>query len=151
MERQFDILNITRNNILSLLEKLSEEQIIVVPPKFNNNILWNAGHVLNSQQRLCYGLTGNPLYIPESYGPLFSKGSSPKDWKETPPIGEIKRLLMETTPLLKEDYHKGIFKNFKEYTTSYGYTLRSAEDVICFNNVHEGVHFGVMMALRKLV
>lgn len=151
MDKQFDILSITRKNILSLIDKLSEEQLIVIPEKFNNNILWNVGHILNSQQKLCYGLTGNPLYIPESYATLFGKGTSPKDWQNTPPIKEIKRSLIETSEQLKEDYNKGIFKSFNEYKTSFGYELRSIEDVICFNNVHEGLHLGVMMALRKLV
>jgi hypothetical protein len=151
MEKQFDILAITRKNILSLIEKLSDEQLIEIPGKFNNNILWNAGHILNSQQKLCYGLTGNPLYIPESYSPLFSKGTSPKEWQKTPPIADIKKFLSETSQHLKEDYKRGIFKTFKEYTTSFGYDLKSIEDVICFNNVHEGLHLGVMMALRKLV
>jgi hypothetical protein len=151
MEKQFDILAITRNNILSLIEKLSDEQLIVIPPKFNNNILWNAGHVLNSQQKLCYGLSGNSLYIPDTFSPLFSKGSTPKDWKETPPVAEVKRLLKETSSKLKDDYNKGLFKTFKEYQTSFGYDLKSIEDVITFNNVHEGLHLGVMMALRKLV
>jgi hypothetical protein len=151
MEKQFDILAITRKNVLSLIDKLSDEQLIVIPEKFNNNILWNAGHILNSQQKLCYGLTGNPMYIPESFSPLFSKGSSPKEWEKTPPIADIKKYLKETAQHLKDDYNKKIFKSFKDYTTSYGYELKSIEDVICFNNVHEGVHLGIMMGLRKLV
>jgi hypothetical protein len=151
MKKQFDILDITRKNILSLIEKLSDEQLIMIPEKFNNNILWNAGHVLNSQQKLCYALTGNPIYVPEIYSTLFSKGTSPRDWKKTPQIEEMKRWMIETARYLREDYKKGIFENFQEYKTSFGYELKSIEDVICFNNVHEGLHLGVMMALRKLV
>jgi hypothetical protein len=151
MNRHFDLLNITRNNMVRLLDSVSEEQLFLIPPGFKNNMIWNAGHALNSQQRLIYALAGVSLKVPESFSALFSKGTSPVDWKEKPDVKEIKSLLIDTEDSLREDYRKGIFKSYKEYPTSYGFELKSIEDAIIFNNVHESLHLGTMMALKKLV
>ena len=50
---------------------------------------------------------------------------------------------------MEEDYHKGVFKTYNEYTTSYNVTLNNIEKAIMFNNVHEGLHLGYIMALKK--
>jgi hypothetical protein len=151
MDRHFDLLNITRTNMVKLLASVTEEKLFVIPSGFKNNIIWNAGHALNSQQKLIYGLAGVQLRVPESFSALFGKGTSPVDWKENPDLKEIKSLLMDTAAHLKEDYQKGVFKSYKEYPTSYGFELKSIEDAILFNNVHESLHLGTMMALKKLV
>ena len=151
MDRHFDLLNITRNNMVKLLDSVSEEQLFVIPSGFKNNMIWNAGHALNAQQRLIYALAGVPLKVPDFFSALFTKGTSPADWKEKPDVKEIKSLLIDTEASLREDYRKGIFKSYKEYPTSYGFELKSIEDAIIFNNVHEGLHLGTMMALKKLV
>jgi hypothetical protein len=151
MDRHFDLLSITRNNIVKLMASISEEQLFTIPSGFKNNIIWNAGHALNSQQKLIYALAGVPLRIPESLSALFNKGTAPSEWKESPDPNEIKALLIDTAAYLKEDYQKGVFKSYKEYPTSYGFTLKNIEDAIAFNNVHESLHLGIMMALKKLV
>jgi hypothetical protein len=151
MERHFDLLSVTRNNIIKLINGISEEQLLVVPSGFKNNIIWNAGHVLNSQQKLIYGLAGVPLRIPETFSPFFSKGTSPSEWNERPDVKQVKELLLSTVPLLKEDFDNRLFKSYKEYPASYGFVLKNVEDAIIFNNVHESMHLGTMLALRKLV
>ena len=35
-------------------------------------------------------------------------------------------------------------------TTSYNVILKTVEDAIVFNNIHEGLHLGYMMALNRL-
>ena len=52
---------------------------------------------------------------------------------------------------LKEDFDAGIFVTYNEYETSTGLVLDSIETAIAFNNLHEGIHLGVIMALTKLV
>jgi hypothetical protein len=151
MDRHFELLSITRNNIVKLMESISEEQLFIIPSGFKNNIIWNAGHALNSQQKLTYGLAGVALRIPEPFSALFSKGTAPSEWKEKPDVNEIKALLIDTAAYLKEDYQKGVFKSYKQYPTSYGFVLKDIEDAITFNNVHESLHMGIMMALKKLV
>ena len=52
---------------------------------------------------------------------------------------------------LESDYSNTIFSNYNSYTTSYNITLSSIEEAIQFNNVHDGLHFGYIMALKKVI
>ena len=53
--------------------------------------------------------------------------------------------------VLKADYEKGLFKDFKPYATSFGMELAAIEDAILFNNAHEAMHLGTMLAIRKFL
>ncbi len=147
----FETLKVTRKNAVNILEAYPEEQLTAIPTGFGNNLLWNAGHMLVSQQSLCYSLSGLPLRIPEGYVPLFRKGSSPKEWNGTVDIGELKALLISTIPALMRDYAEGAFKTYKPYTSSFGVALKNVDDAILFDHVHEGLHFGAMHALQKVL
>jgi hypothetical protein len=151
MNREFNILKITRANILKTIANLSDEQLVKIPQGHNNNILWNVGHIVSSNQKLTYALSGNPMRIEEELLVLFGKGTDPKQWKSTPDIKKVKEYLTSTAIWLEEDFNKGIFKSFKEYETSYGFPLKNIEDAISFGNTHEAVHFGIVMAMKKLV
>jgi hypothetical protein len=63
----------------------------------------------------------------------------------------IKKQFLKFPLKLDEDYSRGVFKNFTEYTTSVNVTLTSIEDAIDFNLYHEGVHLGVILQLLKFV
>lgn len=62
MVKQFDILRKTRQYVLELIANLSMEQLNEVPAGFTNNIVWNLGHMLASQQGVCY-LRGGLLIL----------------------------------------------------------------------------------------
>ncbi|MEM8908542.1 MAG: hypothetical protein AAGD05_11895 [Bacteroidota bacterium] len=51
----------------------------------------------------------------------------------------------------RQDLQSGRFQSFEPYQTSYGLNLTDLESAIAFNNIHENLHLGTMMALRKLV
>ena len=55
------------------------------------------------------------------------------------------------TPLnqTEVDYNARAFKNYKEYTVSTGSTLISVDEALVFNNFHEGIHLGYILALIK--
>jgi len=44
-----------------------------------------------------------------------------------------------------------IFKEFRPYRTSYNVELESLDDALWFNNMHEAMHLGYMLAMRKSV
>ena len=81
----------------------------------------------------------------------FGKGTKPERDITAEEISEIKTLLISTIEDTMEDLDNKIFQNYKNYTVSLGKTLVSAEDAISFNNYHEGLHLGSIMALRKFV
>jgi len=151
MKKEFEILKITRNNILKAIQNLSDEQLMKVPQGYNNNILWNMGHVVSSGQKLIYGNASVPMRINEDYPAFFGKGSNPRQWQSTPDIHKVKEYLTSTPALLEEDYNKGIFKSYKEYETSYGFLITNVNDAISFCNIHDALHLGIIMAQKKVV
>lgn len=151
MEKYLDLSRATRSNFLRLLETLNLEQLNKIPAGFNNNIIWNFGHIISSQQSLCYTLSGLTPKIDHALVMKYKKGSTPEQYVEQEEIRELKLLLMSTIEETEKDFKTGAFKDFKPYTTSMGITLNSIEDVIRFIPVHDGIHFGYAMAMRKLV
>lgn len=149
MTYQFQIQQKTRENILHLLNGLTPHQLNTLPDGFNNNILWNAGHILTTQQLLLYGLSGLDMLLPDSFIDSFRKGTRPETVYGQEDIDFIKEKLRPTAQQAALDYERGLFQEFKAYPTSYGIELKSIEQAIQFNNVHEGLHLGYMMSLRK--
>jgi hypothetical protein len=144
-----EVLKVTRTNVINFIDTLSYDELTKIPSGFNNSILWNAVHNLAVQQLLCYKLSGLTLNIPDKFLEGYTKGSDGKSFIAESELDEFKSLLLSTIELLSEDYTSGTFIKFTEYTTSYNITLKSVEDVINFNNTHEGLHFGYMMALKR--
>lgn len=151
MDQQFEILLITRKNVLNSIKDLSIEELTTIPSGFNNNIIWNVGHNLATQQLLIYKLSGQSPIIPIELIDKYRKGTSAPNQVSENEINEIKGLLISTAKLIRQDYANGLFADYSEYTTSYNITLDSVEKAIAFNNVHEGLHFGYIMALKKAI
>ncbi|MGB0864556.1 MAG: DinB family protein [Saprospiraceae bacterium] len=151
MKFQFEVLRVTRNNILKQLEGLSDEQLNVIPDGFNNNIIWNVAHVVATSQLLIYGLSGVEFTIPKSIIDANRKGSKPDAPYSAELIQQIKTLAVSTVDQLEKDYNAGLFKEkaFKKYPTSYGITLENPENAITFNNVHESMHFETVKLLKR--
>ena len=146
----FEITRQTRRNVLAVIDSLDFDQLIEIPKGLNNNILWNLGHVLVTQQALIYRLSGNQMKVEEKLIELFKKGAVPIAYdKEI--LSIIKDQFLLLNDKAEEDYKAGLFDTFTEYPTSYGYTLHSIEEAIEFNAAHEALHLGYIMALRRMV
>lgn len=151
MENEIKLLIQTRQNILYSIEDLSIEELNTVPQGFRNSIFWNVAHVVVTQQLLHYFLSENDMYIANQLVAKYKKGTFFEEPASKDEIQNVKELLIETPIVLKSDFKRKIFQNYKEYPTSYGFTLTSIEDAIRFNNVHEGLHFGYILAMKKSV
>ncbi len=149
MQDQLNILKATRNNYLKQLEGISLEHLNLIPEGFNNNLIWNAAHAVVTQQLLCYAMSGVEVKLPKDIIALYRKGAQPAGAISQAEVDQIKAWLTESIDWLAEDLKNGTFKTFKKYPTSYGYTLTSIEDAVSFNNVHEGMHLGYIIALKK--
>ena len=134
-----------------MVTDLPDSALIRVPDGYRNNILWNLGHIVVSQQLLLYKLSATEMHVPDELVDQFRAGSSPDDWEATPDIEQMKALLQELPERLQEDVEKERFGDYLGYTTSTGLALRTFEDGMAFNHFHEGVHTGIIMSLKKLV
>lgn len=151
MKFPFEVYRQTRKNILFYLDELDEDQINVIPTGFSNNIAWNLGHIIVTQQLLFYTNAGAEVIVPEKWIERFKKGSKPEGRVSLSEFEQMKSMLVSTIDQAEQDYVKGVFINYQSYKTSYGVQINSIEDVIRFIYAHEGFHWGIIVALKKIV
>lgn len=151
MQKQFDILKKSRLLILKIIENSSIDQLNKIPEGFKNNIIWNIAHLVVTQQLLCYKFSGLDCLVSEEMISKFKKGTVPSYTVNSEEFEIIKAQFIELPKQLEEDYKKGIFKTYSEYTTSVNIELNNIHDAIEFNSYHEGIHLGVILQLLKFI
>ena len=149
MDWSFDITVKNRQIMASFLDSFSLEELNKVPKEFNNNIIWNIAHLVVTQQLLTYNLSGLPMLINDEMVKKYRKGSKVEKEVSQEEVNQIKELLFSTLEKTKQDYKNGLFKNYTEYTVTTKSTLSNIEQAIEFNNFHEGIHLGYILAMKK--
>lgn len=150
MSFTLDVLPNTRRFFKSFLENTSLEDLNKIPKGFNNNIIWNIGHIVVTQQLLGYKLSGLQTMVSEELITKYRKDSKPESFVGQNEVDEIKELLFSTIEKTKEDYKNKHFKNYQQYTVSTtGNTLTNIDDAFQFILFHEGMHLGYVMALSR--
>ena len=145
----FNLHRVSRLKLLAYLEKATPEQLALIPEGFHNNVLWNIAHCVVTQQLLCYEKAGLTPLVSKDLIDKYKKGTYPNGHiPSAEEIASLMELLLSTQEQLEADYKAGKFKDFTPYTSSYGFTLNNIEDAIVFNNTHEGMHVGVIIALN---
>jgi len=151
MNADFRLLLQTRQNLLARMEGLSLEQLNTIPEGFHNNLIWNAAHVLVTQQLLVYKMSGHTPPVSTDWISAYRKGTRPEGNMDAPTWEAVKSELISRVSESWEAYEKGVFRTYTPYDTSYGYRLENVEDAIRFNNAHEAMHLGTVIALSKLI
>ncbi len=149
MEQTFEINRNSRKIIAPFLEKYTLDQLNLTPTGFNNNLIWNIGHIVVTQQLLVYNLSGLPMLVSDELVKKYKKGTKPEQPVTQAEVDEIKTLMFDLIDQTQADFGSGVFTNYVEYHTSAGYFLKNVEQAIEFNNFHEGIHIGVMLSIRK--
>ena len=151
MTKQIEIIRKTRTFLLKNLEDLTTEQYNKIPEGFNNNIIWNLGHMIAAQQGVCYIRAGLAPHVSESFINHYKSGSKPQGNVDASGIEQIKSLLFSTLDQLEEDYSNNIFGGYIAWTTRYDVELTSIDDALNFIPFHEGLHSGCSTVLKRLV
>ncbi len=151
MDKSIETIVATRKMFLKLIDGLSIETMNKIPQGFNNNIIWNFGHVIITQQILCYKLSNLSLHVADSFVSNYSKGSKPASFIDAKELDYLKEMALSSIDQLMVDMDNKIFNNFNTYTTSFGIDLNSIDDVVKFIGMHEGIHIGYAMALKRIV
>ena len=81
-----EILRASRARLFQLIETSNQELLFKIPEGFNNNIIWQIGHCITSQQRHMYMRSGLPMYISEDFMEQFNIGSAPATWQIKPKV-----------------------------------------------------------------
>jgi hypothetical protein len=151
MESTFKTWETGRQHFMSFFDNYTLEQLNKIPQGFSNNLIWNLGHVIVAQQSLYYKISGLDTYLSTEFTEAYKPGSRPSGQTTQAEVDEIKKLMMELLDKTKEDYSNGVFKNFNPRKTLTGFQLDTLADAIEFNNYHEGMHYGMMLNIRKFV
>lgn len=150
MNYQFTVHRQIRENLFKILKSTLKEELLAIPDGFNNHIFWNIAHCVATQQLLHYYLTDNDVQIDRKWVDKYKKGTLPNFDVEESDIEDLGFLLRETSRLLVKHYDKGVFgTNYQSYTTSFGIDLKSIQDAITFNNMHESLHYGYVLAQKR--
>lgn len=133
------------------IEALTEEQLLRVPPGLHNNILWNIGHVITDEVNMLYLPAGLASPLPADYVSLFDPGTSPADWPTPPDVAAVLERSRAMTGVLISDYEARRFSGFEPYNLAESYRLETIEEAIAYHTIHEGMHIGANLTLRRLV
>ena len=152
MKEQIAIIKKMRAGFINLMTPLSIEQLNHIPTGYNNNILWNFGHILVVQQALCYGLSGLPQNVDKALSEKYRKGTKPESFISAEEFEMLKTLSVSLLDTFEKDHKKkAIFKDLKPYMTSLGFEIDSIGTAIQFNTLHEGLHYGYALCLKRAV
>ena len=82
---------------------------------------------------------------------MLRSGISLRVIKAQEEVNFIKAELLISIETMDNDYKEGLFtgKEYPNYLTSYGVTISSIDVAISFNNIHEALHYGYIMAQKK--
>lgn len=151
MESVFKTWATSRQLYLRFFENYTLDQLNTIPNGFNNNLIWNIGHIIVAQQSLIYKGSNLPMYISEDLLNRYKPGTRPTGATNQAESNELKELLISLVATTETDFQKGLFTSYTERITGTGFHLLSIEDAFEFNNYHEALHLGNMMSIKKFV
>ncbi len=150
-DKAIETIQQSRKLFINLMEGLSLEKLNEIPEGFNNNIIWNFGHVIVTQQILCYKLANLPLKLDTAFVSKYSKGTQPSTFIDGAELAFLKQQAVFLIDELITDIQTGSFDNYDTYTTSFDVVLNEIEDAVKYMTMHEGLHLGYAMALKRIV
>ncbi|NGF55266.1 DinB family protein [Parapedobacter sp. SGR-10] len=152
MKETFKYIIQARKAFIELVDGLSLEQLNHIPDGFNNNIIWNFGHIVVATQGLCYLRTGVRPDYTIKYGPAYTKGTKPTYTVSQEEVEDLKALAIQTIEQIEKDYQAGIFKEITPFETStYNEVMPTIEDVVITSAGHDNLHFGYALAQRRII
>jgi uncharacterized protein (DUF1810 family) len=149
----FDQLEFVRKGTLKIIEVTEEPQLTMIPKGFNNNILWNLGHIYVIQEQMVFPPMGEPSHLNEPLIHLFNKKTTPMNWTIEPPtLDELTTLLKNQTTRIRDTFGDRPDDNLLQpFTLFKSLTFNSLSDVLTFTMFHEGMHLETMkMYVRML-
>ena len=108
MKEVFKFIIDARKAFIKDIESLSLEELNEIPAGFNNNIIWNFGHIVVTTPVLCYIRTGILADASSvKYVSAYAKGTKPTYFVTQEEVDELKELAISTIETLEKDYNEG--------------------------------------------
>lgn len=151
MQKQIDSIRKTRAFLLDIITDMTVEELNKIPGGFNNNIIWNLGHLVAAQQGICYVRAGLQPNVDAAFMAAYKPGTKPEEKVDEQGIAQIKSLLFVTLDQLEQDYNAGLWQQYPAWQTRYGVTIDSIKSAASFLLFHEGLHAGYIMAQKRVL
>ena len=152
MEQTFKILQKSREKLEKMCVDLPHETLNRIPEGFNNNLIWNLGHIVAVQQLIIYGLSKLPYVVDDFIIDNFRNKTRPERAFTTEEIGLVFSALTSSILQLEKDYKDNKFVNPTPFISK---TLEASfegiDGLIQFNLYHEGIHTGVIQKYLQLL
>jgi hypothetical protein len=149
MDKSLEILLQHRKVLYYYLKQVPLAVLNNIPSGFRNNILWNIGHSVVTQQVLIYRRSELTPLVSNELIERYRRGSVPDGQATAEEVTLIQKLLFTTVEKTSDDYQLGLFREYDSFVTATNVTLANVNDAILFNNYHEGLHLGTILALQK--
>ncbi|MFD2640005.1 DinB family protein [Piscibacillus salipiscarius] len=145
----FKQMSFWRSLIVGLLNEIPNDDGYKTPQGFNNNILWNAGHVLVTYEEAFHNFNGASKQLDDKFYSYFSTGTSPNDWNhdDLPTITEVTNLLDQQV----KDFQKNWQERLNEPLVKPLEFEKTVEELLFFLISHECYHLGVMTSMKKVI
>jgi hypothetical protein len=117
MTKAIEIIKMPRLLLLEAIEGLTLDQLNKIPAGFNNNIMWNLGHMVAAQQGICYKRAGVTPIIDDEFWNTFMPGSKPERLFDEPDFNKIKAFFISTIDQLEIDLDTNLFSSYTPVTT----------------------------------
>jgi hypothetical protein len=150
-EQLLRMMHSTRGFTLQAVDGIGRDKLMKVPKGFSNNLLWHLGHIVVVQAALLYKRAHRQLPVPDSYFGDFFHGTSPADWNGQPDTEQLFELLRTIGNTVTEDFRAGVFRDYPPFTLGNGVAINDADEVLTYHIMHEGIHLGMMLSIKKLV
>jgi len=150
MKTELELFRATRTNTIGLLKGLTLEQINKIPDGFSGNIAWHLGHMVSTHKGLVYQLNSAPGGLEKEFVVKYKKGSVPESPIDQAEFEFITTELLNQVDELEADLEKNDFFGANiPYSTSYNFDLNSFEEGLKFSNLHQALHLGYIMAMKR--
>lgn len=149
MNKIIEIIKMPRLGLANNIEGLSIDQLNKVPQGFNNNIIWNMGHVVATQQIVCYRRAGVEPIVDATFIDAYAPGSRPDKFVSSEELVRIQELFVTTLEQFEKGLQTDLFNNYTPWSTRYGVPINNISDIVNFLPFHEGLHVGYIWALKR--
>lgn len=153
MDNTFKFIIQTRKAFIQLIDSMTLEQLNEIPAGFNNNIIWNFGHIVVVTPALCYlrtGISNDTTKV--KYLQSYVKGSKPTYVVSQEEVDNLKALAISSIEQISKAYYAGVFKDMAPYATdTYKEMMTTIEEVIQLSAGHDNLHFGYAIAQKRII
>lgn len=140
-----------RQKAIALIKETPPEVLNQIPAGFNNNMIWNFGHLVVSGYSLVFKVTQvDPGFI-IPFQEAYKKGSKPAAPATQQEIEELIGLSNTFTRAVKEALDANRFQEISTYTTdTFGVPVTTIEEMLITVAAHDTLHWQLMRDYKRI-